>query len=524
MEPNRTIKMSWAAGLPEAWRYFSIAFHRWRMIGVAVGSVVFCLFFIALIAITEKISAGLSGKGMAYDLVFIIFIYHLAILWLYFPARASLSIAREWRDKTWVFQQTTPQGAIRLLLGRIVGAPADGYIALAATWPILLGFLIASPLSVTDFFLAYIVAVIFSVAFSLMSFYFAVYVGQSSSRQEHVYVLPLAIMYALSMPLMFTMQQISNGRLSNFSSIFNLTPYSLFFVIFNHKHLTVPFFIWDFPLFPAMAVFYAVWLVWFLIASAAQLNQRMSSFSSRLPLLGLLLWLVLLVEGGIYGAHAHNLPRELALGILSSFLLFLLYGVMVIHSRPLQEIRPWLYQWKEKAGAITYYFRTDSPVIITFIILQALCLLVLAVDASLPYDQIQKAGAGLNYVAHQGQEVNVPLMLLAFFSVTLRDCLLIQYWRLNREKKDGVLMLIYLVAFIAVPGLVNAAADHWVLDLTFINVYNLAFRGSQAGIGLVSIPINLIVSAGLAVLTWRLIDKAYHGLPPELSAGADHQG
>jgi len=517
MEAKHKIKLAWAAALPEAWRSFSVAFRPWRMTGAAAISVVLCLLLLAFIAVTDKFSRGFSGHGAAYDVVFILTIYHLGILWLYFPAQAAASIAREWRDKTWVFQQTTPQGSLRLLLGKVIGAPADGYIALAASWPALLVCLILSPLSASEFLLAYAVAVLFGFAFSFMAFYFAIQVGQVS-RKEQVFVIPVTILGMLFFPFAMVLEDLAKPNApAVFSSIINLNPFTLFASVFTDKHFSVPFFSWDFPLFPAMAVFYAVWLGWFLIAASAQITQRMSRYSSRLPLVGLLVWLVFLVEGATAGIRGKNaVMQEGALVILTSILLFTLYVVMIVHSRPLGEIRPWLYHWKEKSGVLGYFFRTDSPVIFTFIVLQSVAIVFIAGDFMLRQLGVLAPGPAQNPL-NDAREWNEALMLVSFFAVTLRDCLLIQFWRLYKDKKDWVLALIYFVAFIAVPGLFAAAANDWVIELTPLDVILVGSGAVKGGVAIASPVINLIIAAGLAVLTWRLIVKAYRGLPPELS-------
>ena len=155
------MKMGWASGLPEAWRLLSISFKPRRMLGVASVSVIICILILAFTLVIEISTPGHSPeKGIVYYLAYCYFIYHSILLWIYIPSVVSLSITREWRDKTWIFQQGTPQSPLKLSLGKLLGAPGDAYIALIVSFPFLFFSILFSQVSFFNFLVGYFLALL----------------------------------------------------------------------------------------------------------------------------------------------------------------------------------------------------------------------------------------------------------------------------------------------------------------------------------------------------------------------------
>ena len=162
----------------------------------------------------------------------------------------------------------------------------------------------------------------------------------------------------------------------------------------------------------------------------------------------LFIWMAILIIGLFEGSGMplnENAIEAQIMVLIPTFLL-MIYGVMIIHSRSLQEIRPWLYQWEKKPGSIFFFFRTDSPGIFTVLILLVTVILILT---AIHCDLLPLTGKSgeMKGLAEKGK-LNLFQMMVMFSSVIIRDCLFIQVFRMNQKsKRDWLLALIYFVTF-----------------------------------------------------------------------------
>jgi len=512
------MKMEWSSGLPETWRLFSISFKSRRIVGAAVVSLMLCiliLLFTLVIGITTTEHS--TKKEILYYLAYIYFIYHAILLWIYVPSLVSLSITREWRDKTWILQQTTPQSPLKLSLGKLLGAPGDAYIALIVSFPFLFFSILLSQVSMFNFLVGYFLALFVSFSLSILNFYLGTQLERTNRRDIGNILLPPILFFIFYLMILGSIE----GKFIP-TSVFHLNPLSIFMMIFHNKTLWVPFFYFKLPMSVAVILFCSIWGTWFFAASSAQLSRRMSMYSSRLPLAALFLWMAILIVGFLVGS---DMPlNEETVGaqvmILITTFLIMIYGVMIIHSRSLQEIRPWLYQWEKKPGRFLFFFRTDSPVIFTVLMLLVVVILILTALHSDLLSLTSESGK-LKDLAGKG-ELDLFRMILMFSSVVIRDCLFIQFFRMSQTvKRDWLLGLIYFVAFLAIPYLVDLFFRKYVIDLTPFAVFSHQFSVDMGFAWQAVILINCLFIALLTYLNWRWITNAYKHLPPELHTGQE---
>ena len=507
------MKMGWASGLPEAWRLLSISFMPKRMLGMASVSAILCILILAFTLVLELSTPGYSPeKGILYTLAYCYFIYHAILLWIYIPSVVCLSITREWRDKTWVFQQVTPQSPLKLSLGKLLGAPGDAYIALIVSFPFLFFSILFSQVSVFIFLVGYFLALFVGISLGILNFYLGTQLERANKGDIGNTLLPPILLFIFLLLILAGI----DGTFPQ-SSVFHLNPFSIFMMIFHDKTLLVSFFHLSLPMPIAVILFCSIWGIWFFTASSAQLSRRMSMYSSRLPLVALFLWMAILIVGFIEGSHLPLNEKivEFQVMLLITTFLLMLYGVMIIHARSLQEIRPWLYQWEKKPGSIFFFFRTDSPVIFTVLILLVTAILILT---AIHGDLLTLTGKSreLKGLAGKGK-LNLFQMMVMFSSVIIRDGLFIQVFRMNQKsKRDWPLALIYFVTFFAIPYLVDLFFQNYIVDLTPFAIFFHQFVPGSGFAWQTVIFINCLFIALLGYLNWRMISKAYKHLPPEL--------
>jgi hypothetical protein len=242
--------------------------------------------------------------------------------------------------------------------------------------------------------------------------------------------------------------------------------------------------------------------------------------TSRLPLAGLFLWVGVVFLGLMEGSHsvADAQGLEARTMVLVAVYVLLLYGVAIIHSVSVQEIRPWLYEWEEERGRLSFYFRTDSPALFT-----ELMLLGVAVLISVVFYVSLAPAAGLG--SPWGKEgLTIFQSLLVACSVVIRDCLIIQWFRRRQQtQRDWLLLLLYFCCFFVIPHLVNLYLEQYRVDLTPFGMLGHYFSPSGFAWQAV-VLLNALLIVFLGILNWRWITHSYRNLPAQLKKQSERAG
>jgi len=516
------MELGFAAGLPEAWRLLRIGLKP-RMKATAAGvSTALCLLVLVFLGVGHFLNPqNFPARELFQYLTWAYFIYHLILLWALAPGAVAVSMMNEWKFDTWLFQKTTPQSAIRLALGKVLGAPAAYYVAFIASVPYLLLSAFPAGVGIFNLIVAYAIAIAVSLALSALSLYSSAMMEKQKAQGQGTSAMVGAPAIIIVVALMFSapyfnavMMGVPGGT---FSSLFNLTPFTAIAYMFSGRSLAVPFMWMDVPAWAFSLVFYGVWTAWLLIASAGQLDRKMSIVASRLPLVVVFLWCFLLVAGlGAGGGMRFMGPGGQGFFVIGAYLavsVFIGYLVIAIHTRRLIEVRPWLYHYNERPGGWRYFFRTDAPNIFIVALLLAMTWVGWAILILMFPDALESSP-----MYFRGGEMAMAIPLGMATLLLIRDALFIQYFRLGHGKEKLWLMAgVYLIVFIAIPSFINLVVGVWVLDLSPLAIVpDSPVYGNPFSLVL-SPFINVLIIAILALLLRSRIRAALGNLPPEIA-------
>jgi hypothetical protein len=125
------MELNFAKKLPEAWRLLRISSTGRRIAGAAIISLVICLLLSSYTGLYGYLKSDVALEPILKHLCALMLGY-LGLLWcIVLPGQVSFSLSQEFAIGTWLFQQTTPQSVRKLLLGKMLGAGGDIYIASA---------------------------------------------------------------------------------------------------------------------------------------------------------------------------------------------------------------------------------------------------------------------------------------------------------------------------------------------------------------------------------------------------------
>lgn len=254
--------------------------------------------------------------------------------------------------------KTTPQSPLRICLGKLLGAPGDAYTALVASSPFLLLGIAFSRVSFPRFLIGYLLVLIVGVTLGILSFYIGTHLERSNRGDiGGLLIVPLILFVSF-----VSMHPASRAGLTTASAGF-LNPFCVFEWVFEEQTLLIPFFSFHLSMSVALPAFCGVWAIWFLVASSAQLSQRMSMYTTRLPLAGLFLWVGIVLVGLLEGSSP--VVEEKALEgrtmVLIAVYTLLIYGV---------DLTPF--------GFLAYYFSSSGFAWQIVVLLNALLIVFLA--------------------------------------------------------------------------------------------------------------------------------------------------
>jgi len=491
--------------LPEAWRLLRISWRPRRMLGDAGLSLAVCALAITYLSIF----AALGQVKNYFNVWCYLMLGYQALLWVIgVPAICASAVSQEFNLGTWVFQQTTPQSARALLLGKLLGSAGDVVVASAVGLPFFLVGFFGSGLPKPTLVLVLIFILCFSAFFSTLLLYIS-----CALEKQLISSVAVAILLFLILGIygFWAIQPHQFGSYINLHPLvvvfYSLSPGGSLFFYLNFFGVKMP------PLLSA-AIFYLGWTFWFLVAAEGMLRRKMGMPMSRLPLFAAFAGVEFLFLG-----FAYQVPKEyhrVAWEYWDVFVPFnainlgLLYFVILNHARPLAEIRPWLYRFRTSRLRFLDLFRGDAPAIFTVVGLTALVLVASAILGNWYYPNVL-----------------FPRLLLVEMStlavIVLRDSLFFQGVSARFKKWTSIGFLIYVLGFGAVSGLIQIGRKAGaVFDLTPITALNspLLHLGDEHAEKLL-LASYLLSNAGLllifALVNWRIFSKARAQLPVELA-------
>jgi hypothetical protein len=508
------MELNFAKKLPEAWRLLRISLTGRRIAGAATISLVICLLLSSYTGLYGYLKSDVALEPILKHLCALMLGY-LGLLWcIVLPGQISFSLSQEFAIGTWLFQQTTPQSVRKLLLGKMLGAGGEVYVASAVALPFLIVSAIGGSYNILDVAAVCLFILVFSAFLSSFVLYFASVAGKRGSSAIVISIVLFFIFLFSSTVMRAAMQSPGSAA--------GLYP---FFVAgaqlgtFNLPSTFIYFFDSQLPLMPFALVFYLVWGGWLFVAAESQVRRSMTIPMSRLPLLAAFALLEFYIIGFTRnGSFKDGKWYETAVYIYNSFSLLFLYYVILNQARPLADIRPWLYHLRERGRKWPDLFRGDAPAVFTIVAL----LLIVAIGAVAlpglpPYPEFTFKNVSMH--------VSVEFMLLVQLSLVLviiiRDALFFSAGQLMFKRGKEIAMLIYIIAFGALPGLLLMRKESTpVLDLSFISALVSPIIATDWDhrqlLFALYLGVNGLLAIVFAAVNWRILKKAQTSLPADL--------
>jgi len=209
-------------------------------------------------------------------------------------------------------------------------------------------------------------------------------------------------------------------------------------------------------------------------------------------------------------------------------MLGMIYGVILLHARPMNDMRPWLYSTRARRFRAADLFHPGSPVAFTVAPLLVVAgagvgLLVWNYSALFPYFRAEPSP--WRFAAY---------IILPLAAIVLRDAMFFQAARIRFNRGLVAIGLIYIVAFCATSLILNvgytnlSSADMPLLDLspgTAIVLPAMLAESSASGRGDIIAYVwrYIIANLGLAALfgayAWKMFSKEKHKLDRDMQPG-----
>jgi len=503
--------------IPEAWRLLRIAWRPKRIASVAVVSLTVCLLIVGYLLLAQYVTHGARPQNLPESLCVSMMVY-LGMLWIIIlPGQVSFSLSSEFAIGTWLFQQTTPQSVRKLLLGKLIGAAGDVYIATAIGLPFLIGGWAMSGLAIDGVISSCLFIFVFSMVLCTFTFYYSALSGKKQMGSIGISVVILIVLFIFLGPI-----SSAGGR--DAGSFLNLNPFIAVGSPFSKNAAVsfVNFYNREIPTIPLAVIFYGLAAVWFFIAAESQLRRTMTIPMRRTPLFAAFI----LLEFFIIGFCLNNSFRdskwyEVRLYVFSFFNLFFLYFAILNNSLPLSDLKPWLYHLRERKLSTQDLFRGDAPAIFTVAVL----LLIVALGAfALPTlhgdTEIKIFQTKFNFGFESLTTIEF-IQISLILVIVLRDAFFFQACQLYFKKGKAVAAVIYIIVFCAIPGMVAMkAGEKQFLDLSpataLASPYVIRHWHDLSTLYFSYLSVNGLLLVIFAILTLRLLKNAQQDLPAEL--------
>jgi len=453
--------------IPEAWRLLRIAWRPKRIASVAAVSLTVCLLIVGYLLLARYVTHGARPQNLPESLCAAMMAY-LGMLWIIIlPGQVSFSLSSEFAIGTWLFQQTTPQSVRKLLLGKLIGAAGDVYIATAIGLPFLIVGWAMSGLTIGGVASSCLFIFIFSMVLCTFTFYFAAMSGKRLTGSVGVSIFILIGMLILYAAASDRSRQIAG-------SIANLHPFIAAGSSLSKSVRTsfVYFYGREIPTILMANVLYGLAALWFFIAAESRIRRTMTIPMSRAPLFVAFILLEFFIIGFCLDNYVYMKWYEVSLYVFNFINLFFLYFVILNNSLPLSELRPWLYHLRERKLSTKDLFRGDAPAIFTVLVLLLIVALGAIVLPALRVDTdevIYSMTGDRDHLSPLFGSVSaiVLIQISLILVIVLRDAFFFQACQLYFKKGKAVATVIYFIVFGAIPGLVAMkAGEKQFLDLS----------------------------------------------------------
>jgi hypothetical protein len=538
--------LEFAMKLPEAWRLLRIAWRPSRMLGLALLSVAVCaliIFFAYTNAfVTHHDPAVMESwrtfeRASFYRISFMGIMVYQCLLWLIaLPVQVGSAANGEFVTGTWIFQQTAPQSARRLLLGKLLGGGGDIYTASATAAPFALIFMLLARLPLLN--LAAGLALLFILSFTIASL--MIFASVVSEKRHASMVHGIMIFLVLGILYTSSMLEFETGNSSIFSIVSLLHFAILPEAVRGSLMKTTEFFGMDMGTLALAAVFYSCIGLAFFLSAEAQALRLMSTPRSRGMLVPLFLTAAFFFIGFAwvtpsdvqamaakqsewYTVSRQALDRfQISAVFFNIIMAALLYGVILLHARPMNDVRPWLYRRARRGFSAADLFDPGAPAAYTVV----------------PLLGVAAACAGLLFWNHgilvrrfeappDSTGILLLYTMLPLAAVVLRDALFLQAARFHFKRGLAAAALIYFVGFCLTSLFINAGSSNLggavLIDLspvTAIGAPGFATNAIADNVGFLwsGVAVNLILAAlfGLYVRSALNREKAKleKDLPP----------
>jgi hypothetical protein len=503
--------------IPEAWRLLRIAWRPKRIAAVATVSLTVCLLIVGYLLLARYVTHGARPQNLAESLCVAMMIY-LGLLWIIIlPGQVSYSLSSEFAIGTWLFQQTTPQSVRKLLLGKLIGASGDVYIATAIGLPFLVASWAMSGLAIDGVISSCLFIFVFSMVLCTFTFYYAAIAGKKLTGSVGVSIIIL-------IGLTFLYGAASGIGAKSAGSVVNLHPFIAAGSPFSKAAgiTFVYFFGREIPTILMANVLYGLAALWFFFAAESQIRRTMTIPMSRSPLFAAFILLEFFITGFcLNGAFRDSKWYEVCLYVFNFFNLFFLYFVILNNSLPLSDLKPWLYHLRQRKLSAQDLFRGDAPAIFTVAVLLiivslgAFALPALHGDSDIMIFQT-KANPGF-----ESMTTIVLIQISLILVIVLRDAFFFQACRIYFKRGKEVALVIYILVFGAIPGMVAVkAGDKQFLDLSpttaLLSPAVIKEWHNLSTLYYSYLSVNGLLLVVFAILTLRLLKNAQQDLPAEL--------
>jgi len=511
------MKLRFAMGLPEAWRLLRVSLRPSRMTAMAFASCFICLLVVAFNYINIEITKEQHFPAVLFytRIAKGMFFYQL-ILWVVaIPVYASGALSQEFSQGTWVFQKTTPQPASKLLLGKLLGAGGDMYVASFAGFPFLAFSVLKCGIPTVDVFFVFLVFFCLSVLLSCFCFFLILSIYSENKQYGNSWV---AFAVLIPLILIYSAIPVLNGEYGrNFCSIPCLSPV---FVIFTKLYPElcplnkICFYSMKFPLIPFALLFYIGLAFVFFKAAAARMKRLASETTSCWPTAVLMIAFNLFFIGFLMNRLSCDYCRlsvdqdDDSFAILAFANLVFIYLAMPQHTRSIAEIRPWLYKLDSQRNKTAFFFRDDAPMFFTTILL-----LLVFIATSVIFHAVYFVRFSI---------LDSLLLISGFLLLALRDALFFQGAGLILKKSAlQRAAIVYLLLFIAPTMLFFNMRNFGVgkeqqdffgfIDLTPLTAF-AALDSSFTGFPASYILVNGLLTTLFGIVNFRLMSRAKAGI------------
>ena len=474
--------------IPEAWRLLRVNMTHGRPMAMATLSIFICTL-IFLYPYTQSPEARIPH-------LILILLYYFALWNLVAPIVVAQTLWQEFTQKTWVFQQITPQRAMTLIAGKFIGGLGTVYTMSLAAAPFLIAALIMQLRSIADVFIFFVVVFVFFFLCSSFLLYVTSITGESQGIRPVFMIIILigslwfitgsvpifgrgniGLMNPMSLLFSETFSNIAENKRADIVFIYpsgsQVTTQGNNQLIEDHNNddpdNASTFYNINFsPWFLAVILYLVGGLILFFSAEGHLLRQ-MNLGRSRLPILlsfFIIAWIFCGFSAKPVGIDPHASYHEEIVTVFvllysNAGMFFLLAGTILLHARAKVDVRPWALQ--RPSSGVAHLFSDNAPVVY---FIPLLLVIYTFTTLFLQWNLTQE-----NF---QWQPFLIQVILM--WVIVLRDAYFLQTMQLTVSSAQKFAALIYIFVFGGLTLFFSLVSPDFPLDLTPILALSYSVR------------------------------------------------